>query len=219
MEIILLERVGKLGQIGDVVTVKTGYARNYLLPQKKALRSNKANLAIFEAQRTEIEANNLEAKTEAEAVAAKMANVSAVIIRQAGESGNLYGSVSSRDVVLAVEEQGFKIARSQVVLDHSIKTLGIYSVAVKLHAEVRITVSINVARSAEEAVMQVKGVDAKTAEAEAEDISVEDYFENEDDAAAATASDEEETSEEVAAEEVVAEEAAPEAGEEEPSEK
>lgn len=218
MEIILLERVGKLGQIGDVVTVKTGYARNYLLPQKKALRSNKANLAIFEAQRTEIEANNLEAKTEAEAVAAKMANVSAVIIRQAGESGNLYGSVSSRDVVLAIEEQGFKIARSQVVLDHSIKTLGIYSVAVKLHAEVRITVSINVARSAEEAVMQVKGVDAKTAEAEAEDISVEDYFENEDDAAAANASDEEETSEEVAAEEVVAEEAAPEASEEETKE-
>jgi len=208
MEIILLERIGKLGQIGDVVSVKTGYARNYLLPQKKALRSNKANLAIFEAQRNEIEANNLEAKKEAEAVAAKMTDVSAIVIRQAGESGNLYGSVTTRDVVESVEEQGYKINRNQVVLDHAIKTLGIYEIAVKLHAEVIVTVKINVARSAEEAEMQAKGVDAKAAEAEAEDISVEDYFEHEEDAAAAVSSDEEETTEEAASEEAADETAA-----------
>lgn len=219
MEIILLERVRKLGQIGDVVTVKDGYARNFLLPTKKALRATKANREIFEAQRAEIEARNLEAKNEAEAVAAKMEGVSAIVIRQAGESGNLYGSVSARDIAAALGEQDLKIDRTQVVLDHAIKYLGIYSIQLKLHAEVFAEVEINVARSAEEAEMQAQGLDAKAAEEEAEEISVEDYFENEEDSEAALAADsEDEAVEEEAPAEDVAEEASDEAAEEEKSE-
>ncbi|MCK5423889.1 MAG: 50S ribosomal protein L9 [Emcibacter sp.] len=208
MEIILLERVRKLGQIGDTVTVKDGYARNFLLPQKKALRSNKANRAFFETQRVEIETRNLEAKSEAEAVATKLEGVSAVLIRQAGESGNLYGSVSARDIAVALGEQDLKIDRAQVILDHAIKVLGIYSIELKLHAEVFTKIEINVARSAEEAEMQAKGLDAKAAE-ENLDVSVEDYFENEEDSEAAIAADseEDEAEEVVAQEEAVAEEA------------
>ena len=208
MEIILLERVRKLGQIGDTVTVKDGYARNFLLPQKKALRSNKANRAFFETQRVEIETRNLEAKSEAEAVATKLEGVSAVLIRQAGESGNLYGSVSARDIAVALGEQDLKIDRAQGILDHAIKVLGIYSIELKLHAEVFTKIEINVARSAEEAEMQAKGLDAKAAE-ENLDVSVEDYFENEEDSEAAIAADseEDEAEEVVAQEEAVAEEA------------
>lgn len=216
MEIILLERVRKLGQIGDTVTVKDGYARNFLLPQKKALRSNKVNRAYFEAQRTVIETNNLEAKKDAEAVAVKLEGVSAILIRQAGESGNLYGSVSSRDVSLALAEQDLKVERTQVILDHAIKTLGIYNIQIKLHAEVDATIEINVARSVEEAEMQAQGLDAKTAEDEL-DVSVEDYFENEEDSEAALAVDEEGETE-VEAETVAVEDEAEDEAEEEKSE-
>ncbi|NOZ66462.1 MAG: 50S ribosomal protein L9 [Alphaproteobacteria bacterium] len=212
MEIILLERVRKLGQIGDTVTVKDGYARNFLLPQKKALRSNKTNRAYFETQRVQIETRNLEAKNEAEAVSAKLDGVSAIIIRQAGESGNLYGSVSARDIAAALDEQDMKVNRTQVIMDHAIKYLGIYKVEIKLHAEVSAKIEINIARSVEEAEMQAKGLDAKTAEEEL-DVSVEDYFENEEDSEAAMAADNEDD-----AEEVVAEDAPEEAPEEEKSE-
>lgn len=177
MEIILLERVRKLGQIGDVVTVKDGYARNFLLPQKKALRSTKANREYFELQRVDIETRNLEGKKDAESAATKLKGASAVIIRQAGESNNLYGSVSARDIATALSEQQFKVDRNQVILDHAIKYLGIYNIQIKLHAEVMSVIEINVARSAAEAEMQAKGLSAKMIEEEL-DVSVEDYFES-----------------------------------------
>lgn len=205
MEIILLERIRKLGQIGDIVTVKDGFARNYLLPQKKALRSTKVNREYFENERSQIEARNLEAKKEAEAVAVKLDGASAIVIRQAGESGNLYGSVSARDIADALDEQKLKVDRTQVVLDHAIKVLGIYSIQVKLHAEVFAKVDINVARSAEEAEMQVKGLEAKAAEEDLE-VSVEDYFDNVEDSIAATTDEAEEVEAEVEAEEAAKEE-------------
>ncbi len=213
MEIILLERVRKLGQIGDTVTVKDGYARNFLLPQKKALRATKANQAFFETQRAEIETRNLEAKKEAEAVSAKLTGTSAILIRQAGESGNLYGSVSARDIATALGEQDMKVDRTQVILDHAIKFLGIYTIQIKLHAEVLADIEINVARSAEEAAIQAQGLDAKLAEEEL-DVSVEDYFENEEDSEAALAAD----NEEEVPEDTKTEEEAVEASEEEKSE-
>ena len=154
MEIILLERVEKLGQIGDVVKVKPGFARNYLLPQKKALRATKANLAVFEKQRAQIEANNLELKAEAEKVAGRMNDVQIVVIRQAGDSGQLYGSVSARDISEALTAGGYTVDRSQVAIEHPIKTLGLEKVRLRLHPEVSVTVTVNVARSAEEAEMQ-----------------------------------------------------------------
>lgn len=210
MDIILLERVAKLGQIGDVVSVKNGFARNFLLPQKKALRATKANMAVFEAQRKDIEANNLVAKSEAEAVAGKMTNVSVVLIRQAGESGQLFGSVSSRDIADALEAAGYKVGKNQVILDRSLKVLGLYDIVVRLHAEVDISIVINVARSAEEADIQAAGGDVD-AEAADEEFAVEDFFENEEDAEAAVSDDtEEEAAEEEAApaeEEAPAEEA------------
>ncbi|MGO1075313.1 50S ribosomal protein L9 [Inquilinus sp. CA228] len=154
MEIILLERVEKLGQIGDVVKVKPGFARNYLLPQKKALRATKANLAVFEKQRSQIEANNLEAKGEAENVAGRMVDVHIVIIRQAGDTGQLYGSVSARDIAEALTEAGYTVSRGQVAIEQPIKTLGLEKVRIRLHPEVSVIVTVNVARSAEEAEMQ-----------------------------------------------------------------
>ncbi len=169
MEIILLERVEKLGQIGDVVNVKNGFARNYLLPNKKALRATKANLAFFETQRKEIEAQNLAARKDAEAVAAKMNDLSVVLLRQAGESGQLYGSVTSRDIAVEISEAGFKVVRSQVILPMPIKTIGLIDVTVRLHAEVSVTVTVNVARSAEEAELQAAGKDL-TADAEEVDL-------------------------------------------------
>lgn len=154
MEVILLERIEKLGQMGDVVSVRPGFARNFLLPQKKALRANKANLAFFETQRADLEARNLEQRKEAEAVAAKMDGVQVIIVRQAGESGQLYGSVSARDIAAALIEEGFKTDRNQVNLNAPIKEVGRTEVRVRLHPEVSVNVLVNVARSAEEAEQQ-----------------------------------------------------------------
>lgn len=154
MEVVLLERIEKLGQMGDVVRVKPGFARNYLLPQKKALRANKDNMARFERQRADLEARNLERKKEAEQVAVKMEGATIVLVRQAGDTGQLYGSVSARDVVEGLAADGKKVERQQVVLDRPIKTLGIHKVRVSLHPEVSITVDVNVARSEAEAEAQ-----------------------------------------------------------------
>jgi large subunit ribosomal protein L9 len=159
MEVILLERVEKLGQMGQVVKVRPGFARNYLLPQKKALRATKENLAIFEKQRAQLEAANLARRGDAEQVAQKINGISVVIIRQAGESGQLYGSVTARDIAQAVTEAGFTIGKGQVTLDKAIKTLGLYPMRVRLHPEVTVQVTVNVAQSAEEAEMQAKGID------------------------------------------------------------
>jgi large subunit ribosomal protein L9 len=159
VDVILLERVEKLGQMGQVVKVRPGYARNYLLPQKKALRATKDNLAYFEQRRHQLEAQNLSRRSEAEQVAKKIEGVSVVVIRQAGESGQLYGSVTARDIAEAVTQAGFTVARAQVVLDKAIKTLGLHKQRVVLHPEVSVSVTVNVAQSAEEAEMQAKGVD------------------------------------------------------------
>jgi len=158
MEVVLLERVEKLGQMGEVVRVKDGYARNYLLPQRKALRANKANLVQFEQQRAQLEANNLAQRQEAEGVAAKMQNVSVTVLRQASETSALYGSVSTRDIAEALTAAGYSVDRAQVLLDRPIKSLGVYKVRVGLHPEVSIEVSVNVARSAAEAEMQAAGI-------------------------------------------------------------
>jgi large subunit ribosomal protein L9 len=159
VDVILLERVEKLGQMGQVVKVRPGFARNYLLPHKKALRATKENLAYFEKQRGQLEAQNLARRGEAEHVAKKLDGIAVVVIRQAGESGQLYGSVTARDISDAVTKAGFTIGRGQVVLDKAIKTLGLYKQRVVLHPEVSVTVTVNVAQSAEEAEMQSKGVD------------------------------------------------------------
>ena len=158
IELILLERVEKLGQMGQLVKVKPGFARNYLLPQKKALRATKENLTYFESQRAQLEANNLQRKTEASEVGNKLEGLSVVIVRQAGESGQLYGSVSARDISDAVTAAGFTIEKRQVVLERPIKTLGLHSVRIVLHPEVSVTISANVAQSAEEAAMQARGI-------------------------------------------------------------
>jgi large subunit ribosomal protein L9 len=157
IELILLQRVEKLGQMGDVVKVKPGYARNFLLPQKKALRANKGNLATFEAQRAQLEATNLKRREEAERLSERMAGLQVVIIRQAGESGSLYGSVSARDIADGCTEAGMTTSRSQVILEQPIKSLGLTPVRVVLHPEVNLTVMANVARSVEEAEKQARG--------------------------------------------------------------
>jgi large subunit ribosomal protein L9 len=157
MKLILLERVEGWGTLGDVVTVKDGYARNYLLPRGKALRATKANEKVFEAQRAEIEARNDKAKEAASKAGSKLDGETYILIRQAGESGQLYGSVSARDVVEAVEAHGGKVERSAVVLDKPIKTLGMHEVKIRLHAEVSITVTLNIARSQDEADRQARG--------------------------------------------------------------
>ncbi|WP_029013929.1 50S ribosomal protein L9 [Niveispirillum irakense] len=156
MDVILLERVEKLGQMGQVVKVKAGYARNFLLPKKKALRATKENLAYFETQKAQLEARNLELKKEAEIVAGKVNGLTVVVIRQAAESGVLYGSVTSRDVADAVTEAGTTISRGQVAIVDPIKTLGLFKVKVVLHPEVSVEVTVNVARSAEEATVQAQ---------------------------------------------------------------
>jgi len=168
IELILLERVEKLGQMGQLVKVRPGYARNYLLPQKKAMRATKDNLAYFETQRAQFEANNLARKADAQQVADKLEGLSVVLIRQAGESGQLYGSVSSRDIADAVTAAGFTVDRQQIVLDRPIKTLGLHPVRVMLHPEVAVTVTANVAQSAEAAEMQKAGLNP-LAEPEEED--------------------------------------------------
>jgi large subunit ribosomal protein L9 len=157
MKVILLERVEGWGALGDVVSVKDGYARNYLLPRGKALRATKANEKVFDAQRAEIEARNAKAKEAAAQAGSSLDGESYVLIRQAGESGQLYGSVSARDVVEAVASHGGKVERSAVVLDKPIKTLGLHEVKIRLHAEVLITVTLNIARSQDEADRQARG--------------------------------------------------------------
>ena len=157
MKVILLERVERLGALGDVVNVKDGFARNYLLPRSKALRANEANLKVFESQRQDIEARNDQAREGAERSAKKIDGETYVIIRQAGESGQLYGSVAGRDVAEAVQAAGGQADRSQVVLDKPIKTIGVHSVKVRLHPEVTVTVKVNVARSNDEAERQARG--------------------------------------------------------------
>ncbi len=159
VDLILLERVEKLGQMGQIVKVKPGYARNYLLPQKKAMRATKENLAYFETQRAQLEATNLQRKSEASEVAQKMEGVSVVVIRQAGESGQLYGSVAARDIAEAVTAAGFTVDKRQIVLDRPIKTLGLHPLRVMLHPEVAVTVTANVAQSEEGARMQAAGID------------------------------------------------------------
>jgi len=161
VELILLERVDKLGQMGQLVKVKPGYARNYLLPQKKAMRATKENLAYFETQRTQLEANNLERRSEASQVGTKLEGLTVVVIRQAGESGQLYGSVAARDIAEAVTAAGFTVERRQIVLNRPIKTLGLHPVRVMLHPEVGVTVTANVAQSADGARMQAAGINPR----------------------------------------------------------
>lgn len=159
MKVILLERVGKHGHIGDEVTVKDGYARNFLLPQQKALRATESNRAKFERDRAQIEKRNQERREAAAGIASGLNGATVVIIRQAGETGQLYGSVSSRDIAEALSASGQTVARSQVVLADPIKTVGIHTVPLHLHAEVDVTVTVNVARSDDEAARQAKGED------------------------------------------------------------
>jgi large subunit ribosomal protein L9 len=171
MKVILLERVERLGTLGDVVTVKDGFARNFLLPRSKALRATSANLKVFEGQRVEIEARNAKTREVAAKTGEGLDGTSYILIRQAGESGQLYGSVSGRDVADAVNAAGGKIDRSMVVLDKPIKTLGVHTVKVKLHAEVTLTVNINIARSQDEAERQARGENVITSQFEEDQAS------------------------------------------------
>jgi large subunit ribosomal protein L9 len=186
MQVILLERIGRLGQMGDVVTVKDGFARNFLLPQGKALRATKANRERFDRDRAQLEARNLELKSEAQAVAEKLEGQRFIVIRQAGDSGQLYGSVSTRDIAAVVTEGGFSIERRQVMLDRPIKTLGLHELRIGLHGEVEPHIVINVARSADEAARQEKGervtgkaIDEAEEEAEQARLAAERLFERE----------------------------------------
>lgn len=173
MDVILLQRIEKLGQMGDVVRVKPGYARNYLLPQKKALRATKENRASFEAGRAELEATNLKRRGEAERVAERVQGLAVVMIRSAGEGGQLYGSVSARDVADAAAQAGLSVNRTQVVLDHPIKALGLYTVRVMLHPEVVIGVAVNVARTPEEAERQARGETITTGDEADDEVAPE----------------------------------------------
>ena len=184
MQVILLERIGRLGQMGDTVTVKDGYARNYLLPQGKALRASEANKERFEKERATLETRNLELKSEAEGVAAKLNDQIFVVIRQAGDTGQLYGSVSTRDIADIITEAGYSVSRNQVQLDKPIKMLGVHPLHVTLHPEVIISVNVNVARSEEEAKRQARGEDVTAQDNEEpvkeEAITVEEVFEDEE---------------------------------------
>lgn len=174
MEVILLERIGRLGQMGDIVRVKDGYARNFLLPQGKALRATEENRARFDKDRTQLEARNLELKKEAEAVAVKLNGQSFIAIRQAGDTGQLYGSVSTRDIAEVVTEGGFSVERRQILLDKPIKSLGFHEVQVALHPEVAVKVKVNVARSHDEAERQARGEDVTMIREEAPQIETFD---------------------------------------------
>ncbi len=179
MDVILLERVEKLGAIGDVVKVKDGFARNFLLPNKKALRANDANRKVFEANRARIESDNANRRGEAEKEAKNFEKVAVTIIRQASNVGQLYGSVAVRDLVEALDEAGHKVVKSAIVLDKPIKAIGVYEVKVSLHPEVSVTVKVNVARSPEEAEMQASGVDVMAAMFEKDEAGfIEDYDPN-----------------------------------------
>ena len=216
MEIILLERVEKLGQMGDVVKVKPGYARNFLLPQGKALRANKGNLERFETEKAQREADNLSRRSEAETEAGKMDGLAVSMVRAASEMGQLFGSVTSRDIAEAVTEAGFTITRNQVVMDKAIKTLGLHDTRLRLHPEVSVTVTVNVARSLDEAKTQLETGVAVTGMIEDEDDDMDAAFAAEEATPEAAASDEapaeeaaaEEAAEEAPAEEAPAEEAA-----------
>jgi large subunit ribosomal protein L9 len=179
MQVILLERVEKLGQMGDEVKVKDGFARNFLLPKKKALRATKANREYFQTQKTQLETRNLERKSEAEKIAETLKGKVFVLLRQAGDRGQLYGSVSPRDIADVITEGGFTVSRTQVPLDHAIKTIGLHPASVVLHPEVRVGVTINVARTEDEAERQAKGEDVlaeRTVEEEAK-VAAEELFE------------------------------------------
>ncbi|KPQ07538.1 MAG: LSU ribosomal protein L9 RplI [Rhodobacteraceae bacterium HLUCCA12] len=181
MQVILLERVAKLGQMGDVVNVKQGFARNFLLPQGKALRASDANLKAFEAQKAQLESRNLETRKEAEALSAKLDGASYVVIRSASDSGALYGSVTTRDIADAATADGFAMDRKQVVLDAPIKSLGLHTVNVVLHPEVTAHITINVARSPEEAELQASGKSIQELAAEEEaaaDFEIAELFDD-----------------------------------------
>jgi large subunit ribosomal protein L9 len=176
MQVILLERIARLGQMGDVVRVRDGYARNFLLPQGKALRATKDNAKRFENERAQLEARNLDRKNEAAAVAEKLDGQSFIVVRQAGETGQLYGSVNARDVAEILTTGGFTVGRPQVVLNQPIKSIGLHTVAIALHPEVECNVTINVARSEDEAARQARG----------EDLSLRDFGDDEEEEAAET---------------------------------
>jgi large subunit ribosomal protein L9 len=175
MDVILLERVEKLGGIGDVVKVKNGFARNYLLPNKKALRANESNRKLFEANRARIESENEDKRKDAEKASKSIDGKSVQLIRQASNTGQLYGSVSARDIMEALEAEGAKVTKSQVVLDRPIKALGVHEIKIALHPEVSVTVKVNVARSPEEADLQAQGIDvmAQMFERDAEPVAEE----------------------------------------------
>jgi len=180
MQVILLERVEKLGQMGEVVNVKNGYARNFLLPQKKALRATSINKERFEKERAQLEVRNLERRKEAASIGEKLEGQSFIILRQASESGQLYGSVNTRDIAEIITQGGFSIARSQINLDHPIKTISLHSTRLILHPEVSVNVEINVARTAEEAERQARGEQVTEVRDEVEDqevINAEEVFE------------------------------------------
>ena len=191
MEIILLERVAKLGQMGEVVSVKEGYARNFLLPQGKALRVNAANIARFEAEKAQMEARNLETKKEADALAEKLDGQKFIVIRSASDAGSLYGSVTTRDAAEAATEAGYSLDKKQVVLTGPIKELGLHDVTINLHPEVEATITLNVARSEEEAELQASGKSIQELAAEEEaaaEFEIQELF---DDIGAAASEDEE----------------------------
>ncbi|MBH66898.1 MAG: 50S ribosomal protein L9 [Rhodospirillaceae bacterium] len=180
MEVILLERIEKLGQMGDVVSVKSGFARNYLLPQNKALRNTKQNLEHFESQKAQLEADNLTRKAEAEKIAEKLQGLNVTIIRAAGETGQLYGSVTGRDIAKAVSESGFKVDKNQIVLDRALKALGLESIRIILHPEISVRITANIARNIEEASQQsILGhaintvAEDKEAENQTENVSIQ----------------------------------------------
>ena len=179
MEVILLERVGRLGHMGEVVRVKDGFARNFLLPKKKALRATKANREYFQAQKSQIEANNLKLKGEAEKIGNKLDGQKFVLIRQAGDRGQLYGSVSPRDVADAMEKGGFKVDRHQINISVAIKAIGLFTIPVVLHPEVKVNITVNVARSEDEAERQARGenVLAEKTDAEEAKVAAEELFE------------------------------------------
>ena len=190
MQVILLERVAKLGQMGEVVTVKDGYARNYLLPQKKALWASDANIKAFEDQKTQLEARNLETRKEAEKMAESLDGQTFIVIRSASDAGALYGSVSTRDAADAATEAGFSVDRKQVVMSRPIKELGLHSLMVSLHPEVEVTITLNVARSAEEAELQAAGKSIQELAAEEEAAAEFEIAELFDDIGAAQLDDE-----------------------------
>ncbi|MCO5730778.1 50S ribosomal protein L9 [Rhizobium sp. SSA_523] len=185
MDVILLERISKLGQMGETVKVRDGYARNFLLPQGKALRANAANKTRFEAERATLEARNLERKSEAQKVAEALEGKSFIIVRAAGETGQLYGSVAARDILEALSAEGFNIGRNQIDLNNPIKAIGLHKVTLHLHAEVEIEIDLNVARSAEEAERQAKGENLNSVDAiygvDEDALRPEDFFNPDED--------------------------------------